>query len=69
MEKDTVGISYPRGMCSSELSIGVTHDGGRSLTAVANTIAHELGHLMNMEHDGIIIIRVATILPFWCLFQ
>ena len=53
MDEDTVGISYPRGMCSSELSIGVTHDGGRSLTAVANTIAHELGHPMNMEHDGI----------------
>lgn len=55
MERDTTGISYPHGMCNSELSIGVTNDGGRSLTAVANTIAHELGHLMNMEHDGIYI--------------
>ena len=53
MEKDTVGVSYPRGMCNGELSIGVSYDGGRSLASVANTVAHELGHLMNMEHDGI----------------
>lgn len=52
MDKGTVGAAYPQGMCHSELSVGVTQDGGRSLTATANTAAHELGHLLNMNHDG-----------------
>ena len=52
LDKDTVGIAYPHAMCNSELSVGVTQDGGRSLTATANTAAHELGHLLNMGHDG-----------------
>ena len=39
-------------MCSDRDSVGVTWDGGRSLTAVASTAAHELGHIFNMGHDG-----------------
>ena len=36
-------------MCDS-LSVGVTHDGGRSLTSVVTTAAHGLGHNFNMNH-------------------
>ena len=49
---DTVGVAYTHTMCSDTHSVGVTQDGGRSLSAVASTAAHELGHNFNMAHDG-----------------
>ena len=39
-------------MCSTRSSVGVTQDGGRSLSSTASTAAHELGHIFNMGHDG-----------------
>ena len=38
-------------MCSSTASVGVTQDTGRSEQAVGATASHELGHIMNMDHD------------------
>lgn len=47
-----MGIAFTRAMCSDTLSVGVTQDGRRSLFLTASTAAHELGHLLNMGHDG-----------------
>ena len=49
----TVGIAFVGTMCSTTSSVGVTQDGGRNPSAVASTAAHELGHVFNMNHDGI----------------
>ena len=38
-------------MCSDTSSVGLTQDGGRSLTSTVSTAAHELGHIFNMGHD------------------
>lgn len=38
-------------MCDSRSSVGLSQDGGRSLSSVIATAAHELGHIMNMKHD------------------
>ena len=38
-------------MCSSTDSVGVTQDTGNSEQAVGATASHELGHIMNMQHD------------------
>ena len=47
-----MGVAYEHTMCSDTHSVGVTEDGGRSLSAVASTAAHEVGHNFNMAHDG-----------------
>ena len=47
-----MGIAFVGTMCSTTSSVGVTQDGGRSLSSVASTAAHELGHVFNMNHDG-----------------
>ena len=46
----TIGIAFVGAMCSTS-SVGLTQDGGRSLTSVIITAAHELGHIFNMQHD------------------
>ena len=48
-----MGVAFTHTMCSATHSVAVTQDGGRSLSAVASTAAHELGHIFNMGHDGI----------------
>ena len=47
-----MGIAFVGTMCSTTGSVGVTQDGGRSLSSTASTAAHELGHIFNMNHDG-----------------
>jgi len=46
----TVGIAFVGTMCRTLSSLGLTQDGGRSLTSVVSTAAHELGHILNMNH-------------------
>ena len=53
LDGSTIGIAFIGSMCSNTHSVGVTQDGGRSLALVASTAAHELGHIFNMDHDGI----------------
>lgn len=49
---EVVGKAFLRTICSAFGAVGVVRDGGRgSVTVVGNTAAHELGHLLNMEHD------------------
>ena len=47
----TVGIAFVGTMCQRRSSTGLSQDGGRSLTSLATTVAHELGHIFNMDHD------------------
>ena len=44
-----MGRAFSGAMCGSR-SVGVSQDGGRSLTSVVTTAAHELGHIFNMSH-------------------
>ena len=46
-----MGIAYIRTMCSDTHSIGVTQDRGRAINSLGATAAHELGHILNMNHD------------------
>ena len=52
LDGSTVGVAFVGTMCSPTSSVGVTQDGGRSLSSTASTAAHELGHIFNMGHDG-----------------
>ena len=52
IEGNTAGIAFLSEMCSDTHSVGVTQDGGHSLSSVASIAAHELGHIFNMNHDG-----------------
>ena len=52
LDGNTIGIAYIGGMCNEFISVGVTQDGLRSSpNSVAATLAHELGHLLRMNHD------------------
>ena len=44
-----MGLAFAGAMCGSQ-SVGLTQDGGRSLTSVVSTAAHELGHIFDMNH-------------------
>ena len=44
-----MGLAFTGAMCGSQ-SVGLTQDGGRSLTSVVSTAAHELGHIFDMTH-------------------
>ena len=49
---NTVGIAFTGTMCNDRSSLGVTQDGrGSGVEAVGSTAAHELGHILNMDHD------------------
>ena len=52
LDGGTVGIAFIRTMCSDTHSVGVTQDGGRAISSLGGTAAHELGHIFNMGHDG-----------------
>ena len=45
----TIGIAFTSTMCSSTSSVGLSQD--RGTDGVFSTAAHELGHIMNMDHD------------------
>ena len=38
-------------MCLGRYSSGLVQDTGSSVAFLASTAAHELGHILNMEHD------------------
>uniref|UniRef100_A0A7M5X1E9 Peptidase M12B domain-containing protein n=4 Tax=Clytia hemisphaerica TaxID=252671 RepID=A0A7M5X1E9_9CNID len=46
----TIGLAYIGGMCSSNRKCAVIEDIGLN---TAYTIAHELGHTLGMQHDGL----------------
>ena len=52
LDGDIVGKAFVNEMCSDTHSVGVTQDGGRAISSVGVTAAHELGHIFNMGHDG-----------------
>jgi hypothetical protein len=51
LDGSTIGIAFTSTMCSSSASVGVTQDQGRSVASTGATASHELGHIMNMQHD------------------
>ncbi len=51
IDASTVGIARLGTMCNRFSSIGVSQDGIRQLGGVVTTVAHELGHIFNMDHD------------------
>lgn len=50
LQGNTVGIAYLNTMCGSA-SVGVVQDRHSSASATGSTFAHEVGHLLSMEHD------------------
>ena len=52
LDGGVTGIAFLRTMCSNTHSVGVTKDRGRAISSVGRTAAHELGHILNMGHDG-----------------
>ena len=44
------GIAYTRTMCSDQ-SVGVNQDRRPAIKFIGVTVAHELGHILNMAHD------------------
>ena len=52
LDGGTTGIAFLRTMCSDTHSVGVTLDKGRAISSLGRTAAHELGHILNMGHDG-----------------
>ena len=46
----TIGIAFLRATCGSS-AVGITQDTRRSEASVGATASHELGHIMNMNHD------------------
>ena len=45
-----MGIAYLNTMCGSA-SVGVVQDRHGLSSTTGSTLAHEIGHLLNMEHD------------------
>ena len=53
LDGDTVGVAFVNTVCNLRFSVGLTQDGGRALSSVVVTAAHELGHIFNMVHDEV----------------
>jgi hypothetical protein len=50
LDGSTIGIAFLRATCGSS-AVGVTQDTRRPPASVGATASHELGHIMNMDHD------------------
>lgn len=48
---NTLGTAYIGTMCA-ERSVSLMWDTGGSLEYTAGVVSHELGHVLNMFHDG-----------------
>ena len=51
LDGTTIGFAPVGVMCRGNTAGGITQDTGGSTTSVASTVAHEMGHIFNMEHD------------------
>ena len=47
----TIGYAPVGAMCRGSRAAGLTQDTGASTESVASTVAHEMGHIFNMNHD------------------
>ena len=50
LDGSTIGIAFLSVTCGSS-AVGVTQDTRRPPASVGATASHELGHIMNMDHD------------------
>nr|ADI47701.1 metalloproteinase [Echis coloratus] len=53
LDDDTIGLAYMEGMCDPRNSVGIVQDHSIVHLLVAATMAHEMGHNLGMDHDGI----------------
>ena len=49
-DNNTVGQAYLDTMCSAN-SVGVVQDIHSSVQSTGSTFAHEVGHILSLEHD------------------
>ena len=63
----TLGIATIGMMCLGRYSSGLAQDTGSSVAFLASIAAHELGHILNMNHDdGRKYSCVLAICPGYC---
>ena len=51
LDGETHGVSSLGTMCLGRYSSGLVQDTGSSVAFLASTAAHELGHILKMDHD------------------
>ena len=51
LDGGTLGVSSLGTMCSGRFSSGLAQDTGSPVEYLVSAAAHELGHILNMEHD------------------
>ena len=52
LDGGTLGVALLGTMCLGRFSSGLAQDTGSSVAYLASIAAHELGHILNMDHDN-----------------
>ncbi len=52
LDGPTAGLAFKSTMCDDQSSVGLVQDKSNDVESVGSIAAHELGHILNMDHDG-----------------